>query len=179
MSTSGARGCCQGERQKAPLQLGSPSPIADEPERTSMTPGRRVQVKRGVIQSLCSAVSSTKRIDSLIRIGRPNDAGYVVNSRSVGNSDRLIGLGINDDSSFEEDFYSRRRAPVVNQRLAARAKRVTSCGGVARCDRQDGARPSRRPKSVRNPRCEATASRGNRRHRNRSPRAHASAVRRR
>ena len=33
-----------------------------------------------------------KRIDSLIRIGRPNDGDYVVDSRSVENSDRLIGL---------------------------------------------------------------------------------------
>jgi hypothetical protein len=54
-----------------------------------------------------------KRIDSLVRIGRANDGGYVVDSRSVENSDILIGLGINDDWSFEEDFYSRRRVPVV------------------------------------------------------------------
>ena len=54
-----------------------------------------------------------KRIDSLIRIGRANDGGYVVDSRSVDNSDILIGLGINDDWSFEEDFYSRRHVPIV------------------------------------------------------------------
>jgi hypothetical protein len=54
-----------------------------------------------------------KRIDSLIRLGRANDGGYVVDARSVDNSDILIGLGINDDWSFEEDFYSRRRVPVV------------------------------------------------------------------
>ena len=54
-----------------------------------------------------------RKIDSLIRIGRANDGGYVVDSRSVDNSDMLIGLGINDDWSFEEDFYSRRHVPVV------------------------------------------------------------------
>ena len=54
-----------------------------------------------------------RRIDSLIRIGRANDGGYVVDARSVDNSDILIGLGINDDWSFEEDFSSRRRVPVV------------------------------------------------------------------
>jgi len=54
-----------------------------------------------------------KRIDSLVRIGQANDGGYVVDSRSVDNSDILIGLGINDDWSFEEDFYSRRHVPIV------------------------------------------------------------------
>lgn len=54
-----------------------------------------------------------KRIDSLERIGRANDGGYLVDSRSVENSDMLIGLGINDDWSFEEDFYSQHPVPIV------------------------------------------------------------------
>ena len=54
-----------------------------------------------------------KRIDSLRRIGRANDGGYVVDFRSVEHSDVLIGLGINDDWSFEEEFYSLRRVPII------------------------------------------------------------------
>ncbi len=54
-----------------------------------------------------------KKIDSLKRIGRPNDGGYVVDFRSVESSDLLIGLGINDDWSFENDFYSLRNVPVI------------------------------------------------------------------
>jgi hypothetical protein len=39
--------------------------------------------------------------------------GYVVDFRSVENSDVLIGLGINDDWSFEKEFYSLQHVPIV------------------------------------------------------------------
>jgi hypothetical protein len=54
-----------------------------------------------------------KKTDNLKRIGRANDGGYVVDFRSVENSDILIAVGINDDWSFEEDFYSLKRVPIV------------------------------------------------------------------
>lgn len=41
---------------------------------------------------------------SLIRLGRKNDGGYVVSEHDVLRTDILIGLGLNDDWSFEEQF---------------------------------------------------------------------------
>jgi hypothetical protein len=76
----------------------------------------RDQVKRGVTmtnEAYLPQFLQPKKIDSLVRIGRANDGGYIVDNRSVENTDILIGLGINDDWSFEEDFYSRRRVPVI------------------------------------------------------------------
>lgn len=43
-------------------------------------------------------------VDDLMRIGRPHDGGYVVSRRSVQAAELLVGLGVNDDWSFEEDF---------------------------------------------------------------------------
>lgn len=40
----------------------------------------------------------------LVRIGSKNDGGYLVEKSSIQNSDFLIGLGINDDWSFEKKF---------------------------------------------------------------------------
>ena len=41
---------------------------------------------------------------NLIRLGKKNDGGYLVDRESVVNSKVLISLGINDDWSFEEHF---------------------------------------------------------------------------
>jgi hypothetical protein len=43
--------------------------------------------------------------DDQIRLGRNFDGGYVVNKKAIKNAN-LISLGINDDWSFEEDFYN-------------------------------------------------------------------------
>ena len=50
-------------------------------------------------------------VDDLIRVGRAHDGGYVVSRRCVDASRVLVGMGINDDWSFEEDFQ--RRNPAV------------------------------------------------------------------
>jgi hypothetical protein len=42
----------------------------------------------------------------LIRIGKNNDGGYLVNKQDIIKSDRLVSFGIGDDISFEQDFYS-------------------------------------------------------------------------
>ncbi len=47
---------------------------------------------------------SFKSASDLVRIGRNNDGGYLVSRADIDKSDVLIGLGINDDWSFEEDF---------------------------------------------------------------------------
>ena len=45
-----------------------------------------------------------KTASDLVRIGRDNDGGYLVSKSDIEKSDLLIGLGINDDWSFERDF---------------------------------------------------------------------------
>jgi len=52
-------------------------------------------------------------VDSLVRLGRDYDGGYLVDERCLVNADLLLGLGINDDWSFEEDFSTRSNIPVL------------------------------------------------------------------
>jgi len=47
---------------------------------------------------------SYQSASDLVRIGRNNDGGYLVSKSDIEKSDVLIGLGINDDWSFERDF---------------------------------------------------------------------------
>jgi hypothetical protein len=44
--------------------------------------------------------------DDLIRLGKNNDGGYLVNKQDVNNSKKLLSLGIGEDWSFEKDFIS-------------------------------------------------------------------------
>ena len=43
-------------------------------------------------------------LDDLVRVGRDHDGGYVISRRSLAATRVLVGLGINDDWSFEEAF---------------------------------------------------------------------------
>lgn len=45
-----------------------------------------------------------KKKYNLIRIGKNNDGGYLVDEQSIKDTKTLISLGINDDWSFEKDF---------------------------------------------------------------------------
>ena len=49
----------------------------------------------------------------MIRLGRGCDGGYVVDRRSVLGSDWLLGLGLNDDWSFEQDFRNSIELPIA------------------------------------------------------------------
>lgn len=40
----------------------------------------------------------------LIRLGKPNDGGYLVGKKSINNTEYLISIGLGLDWSFEEDF---------------------------------------------------------------------------
>ena len=51
------------------------------------------------------------KIDTLERIGRNNDGGYVIDKKNISNSDVLIGLGMSDDWSFEENFNTINSVP--------------------------------------------------------------------
>jgi hypothetical protein len=46
-----------------------------------------------------------------VRLGRSNDGGYVVPKKALEMSDALIGYGIEDDASFEEDFSINYKKP--------------------------------------------------------------------
>jgi hypothetical protein len=49
-------------------------------------------------------------VDDLIRVGRAHDGGYVISRRCVEATKVLVGMGINDDWSFERDFVQRNPA---------------------------------------------------------------------
>lgn len=54
-----------------------------------------------------------REVPELIRLGRGCDGGYVVDRRSVLGSDWLLGLGLNDDWSFEQDFRNSIELPIA------------------------------------------------------------------
>lgn len=51
--------------------------------------------------------------NNLIRLGQDNDGGYIVENEDIEKSDSLIALGISDDWSFEEDFYTQKPCPIL------------------------------------------------------------------
>lgn len=50
----------------------------------------------------------------LIRLGKNNDGGYLVNSLDIYKSNRLISFGIGEDSSFETDFRGKKNVDVTS-----------------------------------------------------------------
>jgi hypothetical protein len=48
-------------------------------------------------------------LKDLVRVGNANDGGYVINKRCIDQTKHLVGLGVNTDWSFEEDFYKRKK----------------------------------------------------------------------
>jgi len=55
---------------------------------------------------------SIKQATDLVRIGGDYDGGYLVSKSDIQKTDTLIGLGINDDWSFEEDFLSENKVSI-------------------------------------------------------------------
>ena len=51
--------------------------------------------------------------DTLVRLGRDHDGGYLVDERCVRAADFVLSFGVNDDWSFESDFRERNPVPVV------------------------------------------------------------------
>jgi hypothetical protein len=49
--------------------------------------------------------------ENIIRLGKNNDGGYLVNSEDVYKTNRLISFGIGGDISFEESFLRMNRCP--------------------------------------------------------------------
>ena len=53
-----------------------------------------------------------KHCYNLIRLGKNNDGGYLVEKNSLLNSESLISFGINLDWSFEKDFFKLKDRPI-------------------------------------------------------------------
>ena len=48
----------------------------------------------------------------MIRVGNDKDGGYLLSESDLEKSEVLITLGINDDWSFEEHFYKRKKVAI-------------------------------------------------------------------
>lgn len=60
-----------------------------------------------------SKVLKLKHLYDLIRFGRNNDGGYLVEKNSLKVSKALISFGLSFDWSFEKDFYNfHNKAPI-------------------------------------------------------------------
>ena len=49
----------------------------------------------------------------LIRLGKNNDGGYLIPKKSLNSSNKLYSFGLDDDYSFEKDFYKKTNVEVV------------------------------------------------------------------
>ena len=49
----------------------------------------------------------------LIRIGKDNDGGYLIPKQSLSQTKLLYSFGLNDDWSFEEEFYNKTGAKII------------------------------------------------------------------
>jgi hypothetical protein len=51
--------------------------------------------------------------EDIIRLGKDNDGGYLVNKQDILKSKKLLSLGVGDDVSFESDFMKLNNCPIV------------------------------------------------------------------
>jgi hypothetical protein len=56
---------------------------------------------------------SYRAAKDLIRVGREGDGGYLISQADIEKTDFLLGLGIKDDWSFEQQFTSLNKVPVL------------------------------------------------------------------
>lgn len=62
-------------------------------------------------QSILPKFLQPNVINTLKRVGGNNDGGYVIDKINISNADALVGLGMSDDWSFEENFNSLNSVP--------------------------------------------------------------------
>jgi hypothetical protein len=53
------------------------------------------------------------KVEKLIRLGRDNDGGYLVDFANLVDTDLVLAFGVYDDWSFEEQFRSVRNVPIL------------------------------------------------------------------
>jgi len=51
--------------------------------------------------------------EDIVRLGKDNDGGYLVNKQDILKSKKLLSLGVGDDVSFEKDFMAINDCPIV------------------------------------------------------------------
>lgn len=56
---------------------------------------------------------SIKQSTDLVRIGKDYDGGYLASKADIDQTDLLLGFGISDDWSFEEDFLNQKKVSIV------------------------------------------------------------------
>jgi hypothetical protein len=54
-----------------------------------------------------------KKVAELVRLGKDNDGGYLVDKQSIISSEFMLGFGISDDWSFEKDFKKCINVPII------------------------------------------------------------------
>lgn len=52
--------------------------------------------------------------EDLIRLGKDNDGGYIVNKKDLKETKKLLSLGVGDDWSFERDFAKIKKCPIIS-----------------------------------------------------------------
>ena len=50
---------------------------------------------------------------ALVRLGKDNDGGYLINKESIEKTKLLLSFGISDDFSFESDFKKQNNCPII------------------------------------------------------------------
>ena len=50
---------------------------------------------------------------TLVRLGKDNDGGYLINIESIKQTKLLLSFGISDDFSFENDFKKQNNCPII------------------------------------------------------------------
>jgi hypothetical protein len=53
------------------------------------------------------------KVERLIRLGRDNDGGYLIDFANLVDTDLVLAFGVYDDWSFEEQFRSLRNVPIL------------------------------------------------------------------
>jgi hypothetical protein len=53
------------------------------------------------------------KVEKLIRLGRDNDGGYLIDFANLAQTDLVLSFGVYEDWSFEEQFRSSRNVPIV------------------------------------------------------------------
>jgi hypothetical protein len=51
--------------------------------------------------------------EDIVRLGKDNDGGYLVNKQDILKTKKLLSLGVGDDYSFEKDFMALNDCPIV------------------------------------------------------------------
>lgn len=51
--------------------------------------------------------------EDIVRLGKDNDGGYLVNKQDILKTKKLLSLGVGDDYSFEKDFMSLNKCPIM------------------------------------------------------------------